>query len=95
MSEQRKLSRRGLFGLAGAGLVGVGLGIGGDQVVGAITADASPDKARYDFYGTHQAGVSRRQLRTVYTSLLLMWHRRQHEPISSNFCATGQLQPPR
>ncbi len=56
MSEQHKLSRRGLFGLAGAGLVGAGLGVGGDRAVGAIAA--SVDENRYPFYGAHQAGIT-------------------------------------
>ena len=52
------LSRRGLFGLAGAGVAGLGLGIAADRVASASTggngASASPS---YPFYGEHQAGI--------------------------------------
>lgn len=54
----RGLSRRGLFGLAGAGAAGIGLGVAGDRVVStAVNASAAADSARYPFYGTHQAGI--------------------------------------
>jgi deferrochelatase/peroxidase EfeB len=55
----RGLSRRGLFGLAGAGVAGLGLGIAGDRAAlaaQAAAADTSPD-AVYPFYQEHQAGI--------------------------------------
>lgn len=58
MSEPVKLSRRGLFGLAGVGLAGIGLGVGGDRVVTAMSSANDPGALRYDFYGTHQAGIT-------------------------------------
>ena len=55
----RGLSRRGLLGLAGASLAGIGLGAAGDRV--ALAASASPGAASasavYPFYGSHQAGI--------------------------------------
>jgi deferrochelatase/peroxidase EfeB len=54
----RGLSRRGLFGLAGAGVAGLGLGIAGDRAVLAATAAAAPRAAAvYPFYQEHQAGI--------------------------------------
>jgi deferrochelatase/peroxidase EfeB len=55
----RGLSRRGLLGLAGAGVAGLGLGIAGDRAAlaaQAAAADTSPD-AVYPFYQEHQAGI--------------------------------------
>jgi deferrochelatase/peroxidase EfeB len=55
----RGLSRRGLLGLAGAGVAGLGLGIAGDRAALAAQAAAavtSPDAA-YPFYQEHQAGI--------------------------------------
>ena len=54
--EPRGLSRRGLLGLAGAGVAGLGLGVGGDRAVQGAVAVASP-AAAYPFYGPHQAGI--------------------------------------
>lgn len=54
------LSRRGLLGLAGVGAAGLGIGVLGDRLVSAATADsgdASASAASYAFYGTHQAGI--------------------------------------
>ncbi|RNE63828.1 iron uptake transporter deferrochelatase/peroxidase subunit [Cryobacterium tepidiphilum] len=55
----RGLSRRGLLGLAGAGLAGLGVGVAGDRAALAATAAATGTKAAgaYAFYGTHQAGI--------------------------------------
>ncbi|MBG6212963.1 deferrochelatase/peroxidase EfeB [Cryobacterium sp. CAN_C3] len=55
----RGLSRRGLLGLAGASVAGIGLGVAGDRV--ALAAAAMPGAASasavYPFYGSHQAGI--------------------------------------
>ncbi|MFT2815761.1 iron uptake transporter deferrochelatase/peroxidase subunit [Leifsonia sp. A12D58] len=55
-----KLSRRGLFGLAGvgvgAGLIGAAAGVAGDRAVMAATSHAS-ESTVYEFYGAHQAGI--------------------------------------
>ena len=55
----RGLSRRGLLGLAGASVAGIGLGAAGDRV--ALAVSASPGEASvsavYSFYGNHQAGI--------------------------------------
>ncbi len=54
----RGLSRRGLLGLAGAGVAGLGLGIAGDRVVASVAGGASSvDSAVYPFHGRHQAGI--------------------------------------
>jgi len=52
-------SRRGLFGLAGASVAGVGLGIAGDRTALAVAAiGGSPSASTsYPFYGDHQAGI--------------------------------------
>jgi deferrochelatase/peroxidase EfeB len=63
--QKRGLSRRGLLGLAGAGVAGLGLGIAGDRAAiaaaggagGAGGAAAASDSAIYPFYGAHQAGI--------------------------------------
>lgn len=52
-----QISRRGLLGIAGAGLAGIGLGVGGSEVVRAVTASTPPGDLNYDFYGVHQAGI--------------------------------------
>jgi deferrochelatase/peroxidase EfeB len=55
-----KLSRRGLLGLAGAGVVGLGVGVAGDRGVMAATASAGGSRAgdrNYPFYGEHQSGI--------------------------------------
>ena len=53
------LSRRGLLGLAGAGVAGIGLGVAGDRT--ALAASAGSEEASasavYPFYGSHQAGI--------------------------------------
>jgi deferrochelatase/peroxidase EfeB len=56
------LSRRGLFGLAGAGVAGIGIGIAGDRAVLAATGAAGASggtsaSTSYQFYGEHQAGI--------------------------------------
>jgi deferrochelatase/peroxidase EfeB len=55
----RGLSRRGLLGLAGAGVAGLGLGIAGDRAVVAAAggAPAAADSVMYPFYDDHQAGI--------------------------------------
>ena len=66
MKETLKLSRRGLLGLAGVGLAGAGLGAGIATGVDGVTgggiasrnAANDPPGLRYDFYGTHQAGIT-------------------------------------
>ncbi len=64
---RRGLSRRGLFGAAGAGAAvlgaGIAAGVAGDRLLGDRTAQ-SPSAGttgadrRYPFYGTHQAGIA-------------------------------------
>lgn len=52
------ISRRGLLGLAGATVAGIGIGIGADRAVSAASGSASSPAARsYAFYGAHQAGI--------------------------------------
>ncbi|MEG0299183.1 MAG: Dyp-type peroxidase, partial [Aurantimicrobium sp.] len=53
-----QISRRGLLGLAGAGLAGIGIGVAGDQVVRAMSTAPHPGNLSYNFYGAHQAGVT-------------------------------------
>lgn len=58
----RGVSRRGLLGAAGAGVVGVGLGAAGAVMLGRPSeggsAEAAPSIDRaYPFYGDHQAGI--------------------------------------
>ncbi|MGV8884589.1 MAG: iron uptake transporter deferrochelatase/peroxidase subunit [Microbacteriaceae bacterium] len=50
------LSRRGLFGLAGAGVVGAGIGFGVDRVL-TPEASASGAAASYPYFGDHQSGI--------------------------------------
>ena len=58
MTEQRRgLSRRGLFGLAGAGVVGAGLGTGVTAAVAQGGTTDSGAAASYPFFGDHQAGI--------------------------------------
>ncbi|GAB2463583.1 deferrochelatase/peroxidase EfeB [Conyzicola lurida] len=51
------LSRRGLLGLAGAGVVGAGIGFGIDRVVTPEAGAVSGAAASYPFYGEHQSGI--------------------------------------
>ena len=51
------ISRRGLFGLAGAGVVGAGLGAALDRFVLPQSASAQENGAVYPFYGAHQSGI--------------------------------------
>jgi deferrochelatase/peroxidase EfeB len=51
------LSRRGLLGLAGAGVVGAGIGFTADRAIQNATSVASGAAASYPFYGEHQAGI--------------------------------------
>ncbi|KJC65653.1 iron uptake transporter deferrochelatase/peroxidase subunit [Agreia bicolorata] len=58
----QKLSRRGLLGLAGAGVVGLGVGVAGDRgamaASGSMTAGGSTaGNTAYPFHGTHQSGI--------------------------------------
>lgn len=55
----RGLTRRGLLGLAGAGVAGFGLGVAGDRAALSATAEPSTASASstYPFYGPHQAGI--------------------------------------
>ncbi|CAD6001836.1 iron uptake transporter deferrochelatase/peroxidase subunit [Agreia sp. COWG] len=56
----QKLSRRGLLGLAGAGVVGLGVGVAGDRgmlAVAAASGTASTATTRYPFYGANQSGI--------------------------------------
>lgn len=57
--ERRGLSRRGLFGLAGAGVVGAGIGVGATAAAthAAGSAATSGADAVYPFFGEHQAGI--------------------------------------
>lgn len=53
------LSRRGLFGLVGAGAAGLVVGGAAGAAVGAATASASSQSAAvYPFYGARQAGIT-------------------------------------
>ncbi len=55
----RGLSRRGLLGLAGAGVVGAGAGFGVDRIIAAATPTGQSGAAlSYPFYGDHQSGVT-------------------------------------
>jgi deferrochelatase/peroxidase EfeB len=49
------LSRRGLFGLAGAGVVGAGIGFAAHAF--AVPHEPSATSGTSEFYGTHQAGI--------------------------------------
>ena len=55
------VSRRGLFGAAGAGLVGLAAGAAGGFALGSQEADSTPPQPAgtrtYPFYGEHQAGI--------------------------------------
>ncbi|TFB50356.1 iron uptake transporter deferrochelatase/peroxidase subunit [Cryobacterium tagatosivorans] len=54
----RGVSRRGLLGLAGAGLAGLGLGVAGDRATIAATGGTGTASASsYPFYAGHQAGI--------------------------------------
>lgn len=53
------LSRRGLFGLAGAGVAGLALGGGGTAVaLGAASPNGVDVATVYPFFGEHQAGIT-------------------------------------
>jgi len=54
------ISRRGLLGLAGAGVVGAGAGIAVDHfaIVPATASGSSGAAAVYPFYGEHQSGIT-------------------------------------
>ncbi len=53
----RGLSRRGLLGLAGAGVVGAGIGAGTTGAVIGAQQGHSGAAANYPFFGEHQAGI--------------------------------------
>jgi len=55
-SAKPGLSRRGLFGLTGAAVVGAGVGFGVDRVL-TPEASSSGAAAVYPFFGDHQAGI--------------------------------------
>jgi deferrochelatase/peroxidase EfeB len=52
------ISRRGLFGLAGAGVVGAGLGAAVDRFALPASASAQENAAVYPFFGPHQSGIT-------------------------------------
>jgi deferrochelatase/peroxidase EfeB len=56
------VSRRGLLGFVGAGAAGLALGAGaglaGGVAVARAAADTGAGASAYDFYGTHQAGIT-------------------------------------
>lgn len=54
------VSRRGLFGLLGAGAAGLALGAaGGAAVTAAVAAQSTTPASRvYPFFGAHQAGIT-------------------------------------
>jgi deferrochelatase/peroxidase EfeB len=57
----RVVSRRGLLGATGAGVVGAGIGLAAGLSAGgkeSSTAAADPARASYPFYGDHQAGIA-------------------------------------
>ncbi|GAB3126431.1 iron uptake transporter deferrochelatase/peroxidase subunit [Glaciibacter psychrotolerans] len=52
------ISRRGLLGLAGAGIAGLGVGIAGDRTVAALAASGTGAvSTSYPFFGEHQSGI--------------------------------------
>ncbi|MGV8875966.1 MAG: iron uptake transporter deferrochelatase/peroxidase subunit [Rhodoglobus sp.] len=56
--DGRGLSRRGLFGLAGVGVVGAGLGVAGAAAFSPDSgANGSAVAATYPFFGEHQSGI--------------------------------------
>jgi deferrochelatase/peroxidase EfeB len=57
---RRSVSRRGLLGAAGAGLVGLAAGAAGGYALGTeetTQAPQAPGTRTYPFYGDHQAGI--------------------------------------
>ncbi|WP_066040384.1 iron uptake transporter deferrochelatase/peroxidase subunit [Herbiconiux solani] len=60
--QSRGISRRGLLGLAGAGVVGAGAGLAGgiglDRFVLPQSASAQENGAVYPFFGDHQSGIT-------------------------------------
>lgn len=58
MTGNSGLSRRGLLGLAGAGVVGAGAGFAIDRFVIPAGVTGSAPATTYPFYGEHQAGVT-------------------------------------
>jgi deferrochelatase/peroxidase EfeB len=59
---RRGVSRRGLLGAAGAGVVGLGVGAGagalGERQLAQPAAAVPAGPVRYPFYGEHQAGIA-------------------------------------
>ncbi|MBH0010085.1 iron uptake transporter deferrochelatase/peroxidase subunit [Salinibacterium sp. SWN1162] len=57
--DTKGLSRRGLLGLAGAGVVGAGLGVGGAFAIGGGGASSTSNDvaSTYPFFGDHQSGI--------------------------------------
>ncbi|WP_394768084.1 iron uptake transporter deferrochelatase/peroxidase subunit [Lacisediminihabitans sp.] len=58
MTAEGGLSRRGLLGLAGAGVVGAGAGFAIDRFVIPSATTGSAPSTTYPFYGEHQAGIT-------------------------------------
>jgi deferrochelatase/peroxidase EfeB len=59
-TERAAVSRRGLFGAAGAGLAGLAAGAAGGFALGLDETTPSqqlPGTRTYPFYGEHQAGI--------------------------------------
>jgi deferrochelatase/peroxidase EfeB len=55
--ERRGLSRRGLLGLAGAGVVGAAAGAGTDRAAMALAGGAAAPSTVHPFYAAHQSGI--------------------------------------
>jgi deferrochelatase/peroxidase EfeB len=55
--EHRGLSRRGLLGLAGAGVVGAAAGAGTDRAAMALAGGAAAPSTVHPFYAAHQSGI--------------------------------------
>lgn len=58
MTGNSGLSRRGLLGLAGAGVVGAGAGFAVDRFVVPAESTGSAPSTTYPFYSKHQAGIT-------------------------------------
>lgn len=57
--EHPGLSRRGLFGLAGAGVAGLAVGASGSAAIaGASGAGNGTSSQQYPFFGVHQSGIT-------------------------------------
>ncbi|MGK9146568.1 deferrochelatase/peroxidase EfeB [Plantibacter flavus] len=60
LTPPRRLSRRALFGLAGAGAAGLAVGAGATAAIAAAASSANPTGVStvYPFAGEHQAGIT-------------------------------------